>query len=179
MSNTKKAQPKTLDTIIAEASPAEQIVHVCVAGKLVAEHQELERELRLAQDDDLARSAKLSQTSRVREIARRIQRVEAQMREHTHLFRFRALSPRAWSDLLAAHPPRDGKREGFNIDTFPAAAISACCVEPEGMSDPEAVDRLLAVLSPAQQSEMFEAAWNVNNRSPKALTSLADRKSVV
>lgn len=170
-SSRKPKGPVSLDDIIAASSPAEQLVSVCVAGSMVAEHQRLEAELERAQAADVT-DGRLGAVSQAPKLAKQISDLQARMREHTYTFRFRALTPKAWSDLVAKHPDPDGKRL-FNIDTFPQAAIGACCVEPEGMDDPERLGKLLEVLSPAQQSDLFDGAWNANQTAPKELTSYA------
>ena len=92
------------------------------------------------------------------------------MKARTFAFRFRALSPKAWSDLLAAHPSKD-KTKIFEANTFPDAAIRACCVEPAGLDDDARFAALLSQLSVAQQSDLFDGAWAVNTSAPKGLSS--------
>ncbi|MGH9003943.1 MAG: hypothetical protein ACRDYV_12520, partial [Acidimicrobiia bacterium] len=140
------------------------VVPVCVAGGLYADYQMLEQELQAAQEADLSHG-KLGGASTARGVARRMEKVRAQMREHTYEFRFRALAPQAWSDLIAAHPAREGQRERINLDTFRPAAVAACCVSPEGMGEQGAIDRLFAVLNQAQQLDLFAGAWDVNEES--------------
>ena len=166
----KKNTP-SLDDIIADASPVERVVSVCVAGKLVSEHQELEEQLERAQNADMS-AARLGGTNNgnTTELARKIRDLEDRMRASTYTFRFQAKTPEEWSNLIAAHPDKDGNKL-FNTETFPSAAIAACCVEPEGMNDPAKVARLMEVLSPAQQADLFDGAWEVNTNSPKELTS--------
>lgn len=166
---TAKKSP-SLGDIIAAATPAERVVTVCVAGALIAEHQELERELEAAQRADTR--VRLGQAPTAPKIAQRIEKLQERMREHTYLFRFRSLTPKRWADLLAEHPDPDGKR-AFNVDTFPPAAIAACCVEPEGMGDRAQLDKLLDIVSPAQMNELFNGAWDVNTTAPKEATSYA------
>lgn len=154
----------TIDDVIAKATPVERIVPVCVAGKLAGEYEQLKVEL-----DRASGAARLGGGPAV-EITKRLVALEAEMREATYNFRFRALSARAWSDLIAAHPDKGGKRL-FNVDTFPPAAIAACCVEPAGLDDPDKVAALLASLSTAQQGDLFDGAWEVNTSAPKGMNS--------
>ncbi len=160
----------SLDDIIGAATPAERLVEVCVAGALVAEHQQLERELEQARQAD-AVTGRLGRST-AKDLAEKIQDVERRMREKTYPFRFRAVSPKVWSDLLAAHPDPAGKRS-WNSVTFVPAAIAASCVEPDGMSDPEKVGKLLEVLSPGQQDELFVAAFEANTQAPTVPFSYA------
>ena len=163
-------KPPSLEDIIASATPAERVVSVCVAGALIAEHQQLEHELDRAQRADTR--TRLGQASAAPKIAQQIEQLQERMRAQTYAFRFRAVESKVWSDLVAAHPDPAGKKI-FNVETFPPAAISACCVEPDGMHDPERVAGLLKVLNPAQQDELFNGAWDVNTTAPKEMTSYA------
>lgn len=160
MSNTT-----LLDEVIANASRVERVVPVCVSGGLVAEHQKVSAELEEAQVNPMRLG-----DNRLQKLQERLSEIEQEMRGYTYEFRFRALSAKGWSDLMAAHPDPEGQRV-FNVETFPKAAISACAVEPEGMDDPEKVQQLLDILSPAQQGELFDGAWEANTDSPKGLTS--------
>lgn len=166
MSSTPR-EAATLENIIANTSPVERIVRICVAGRLVAEHQRLEAELEAARRADHGR---LGGSAAVQRLAQQILDVQDQMRQHTYAFRFRALHPKAWSDLIAEHPDPDKK---LLVDpvSFPAAAIAACCVEPVGMDDPAKLEKLLGKLSHAQTQELFDGAWEVNTTAPKELTS--------
>src|SRR5690606_3041505 len=138
----------SLDDVLAAASPVERVVSVCVAGKLIGEYEHLKTKMERG-FQSLGGNAKLR--DQLAELERKIDAA-------TYDFRFRALSPKAWSDLVAQHPDKSGNKL-FNIETFPTAAIAACCVEPEGMDDPEKVAALLDKLSTAQQAELFDAAW--------------------
>lgn len=158
---------KNVKDILAKAKPAERTVRICVAGDVSGEHERLSAEL-----EDMARNA-VVQDNRLGskkddaqlELARRIQELEAEMEEATYPFTFRALPSKEWSDLLAAHG--DPKKERlFNPDTFVPAAIAACCIDPEGMDDPEQAAALFDALSAGQQGELFEAAWEVNQAGP-------------
>jgi hypothetical protein len=165
----------SVDDILSnpDASPVERVVSVCVAGKLVSEHQELEVELERAQDADMRTGARLSGTSdggNTTELARKIRDLEERMRSATYTFRFRAVTPEEWSNLITAHPDDDEKRL-FDPETFPPAAIAKCCYEPAGMNDPAKVAELMQLLSPAQQADLFDGAWEVNTSAPKELNS--------
>lgn len=157
-----------LDEVISKASRVERIVPVCVAGHLVAEHQQVSAEL---QDAALS-PGRMGDTTQSR-LRERLVDIEKEMKKYTYEFRFRAMSAKEWSDLLVAHPDPDGQR-AFNVDTFPTAAISACAIEPEGMDNPEKVQQLMDILSPAQQGDLFDGAWEVNTDSPKGQSWLTE-----
>ena len=172
MAATTKPKKKVAD-VLRKATLATRTVSICVAGELAGEHEDLVAELEkltIAAATAPARLGGNGKDPAAVAVAERIQVVEAEMAEATYDFRFRALSSKAWSDLLAAHP--DPKRERmFAPDTFVPAAIAACCVDPEGMDDPEQAAALFESLSAGQQDELFSAAWEVNQTGPKGQTS--------
>lgn len=158
----------SLDKILSDTTAVEMVVSLCVAGKLVAEHQVLQDQLAKLPKE----SERLSGSARERKrIAEEIHLVEEMMSESTYDFTFRSISPKRYSDLVAKHPDKTGKTM-WNPFTFPPALIAACCISPEGMDDPERLQELLDKLSAAQQQELLQAAWAVNNSSPKELISL-------
>lgn len=173
MSDDKKKV--SLDDILADASPVEHVVNVCVAGKLVAEYQQLEAELERTQAADPMdrRLGSSGPDGNATAIAQKMRDLAEKMREATYAFRFRALSPKAWSDLVAKHPDKSSSKRLFDPETFPPAAIAACCIEPEGMDDPEKVAALMEKLSVAQQADLFDGAWEVNTSAPKEMNSSA------
>lgn len=167
MSNTRKAtekKPTTLDDILGQVQRAERVVPICVRGDLMARHQELEMEAVAAEDDDLNQS-RLGSEAKAPKVAKRIKDLEAEMRKYTYDFRFRAIRPKEWSDLIAKHPDPKGQLR-VDLETFRPVAIAACCVEPDGMGDVEAVKGLLEELQAGQVDELFDAAWGVNQQTP-------------
>lgn len=157
----------TIDDVIAAASPVEKVVSICVAGKLHAEHERLSEEL-----ENLPTTGRLGGSPKVKELRDAIGQLEAEMAKRTFEFRFRALSPKAWSDLVAEHPDKT-KKLAFDPESLRPAAIAACCVEPAGMDDVVKVQALLDSLTTAQQSQLFDAAWDVNYTAPKGQSSSA------
>lgn len=166
------AEDATLDDILADASPVERVVPICVAGALVAEFEMLEQELIRSERENAGRLG----NGRPAEIARQMDELRERMRAKTYNFRFRALPAKQWSDLLAKHPdkPKPGQQQRIcNMETFVPAAIAACCVSPAGMNDPEKAAALFEKLNDGQQEELFSAAWEVNSKAPKEPTSFA------
>lgn len=158
--------------VTAKATALTKTVRICVAGELSGEHERLNAELEAALRDTAVTDARLggSKDAAQVELAERIRELESEMDDSTFAFKFRAVKSKAWSDLLAEHP--DPKRERlFNAETFIPAAIAACCIEPEGFDDPEAVAELFDALSAGQQGELFEAAWEVNQGGPLGVKS--------
>lgn len=150
------------DKIVAEASRPECSVTLCTAGTLNARLQDLERQLA---DEHQKVSTSLADGARRRELAVEVESVVAEMRAHEHTFTFRALPHKAWSDLTAAHKPRDGKNEIVNFETFPAACIVASLIQvddDEVTIDLDDVEKLFTVLNEGQIDQLFNAAWEAN-----------------
>lgn len=87
--------------------------------------------------------------------------VEGRMREHTVLFRFRAVSKAEHKRALLVNPPRKGnevdEKLGYNLDAVETFYVRTGCVEPE-MTD-EDWDDLEPVLTPYVW-EQFVSACN-------------------
>lgn len=168
MSTARKTPAKSfhLDDVLKKASPVERTVMVCVSGALAGEYEALK-----AQDEGAPRPSRRLGSTDVEYDARRARLVELEqeMSDATFPFVFRALSSKAWSDLLNKHPDPGGKKL-FNSETFPAAAIAACCVSPEGMDDPVKVEQFMESLSSSQEGDLFDGAWEANMRAPKGMT---------
>lgn len=128
-----------LDTLRA-ATPARTTVTMCVDGSLQAEWENVQEELA---DVDV-NSGSLAKTA-VGEIADRMDEVRARVLASEVTFTFERLGP--WDEiaLRADHPPRDtnpiDRLRGFNVETYYAALIRACCtsVTKRGSDDPEPV----------------------------------------
>lgn len=149
----------TMADVLKAARPVERSVTVCVAGDLNVQIEDQERILRdIATDPHRSLAASPEETA----AAEQIELLRQQMHDHEVTFTFRALSSRAWSDLMAAHPAREGKEEGFDLDTLPAALLAASCIEPTMTS--EDADALANVLNNAQFGQLFDTAWRCSNR---------------
>lgn len=151
-----------LDKIVAESSRPECSVTLCTAGTLNARLQHLERELG---DEHAKVITSMAEGGRRHELATEIESVLAEMRAHEHTFTFRGLAHKAWSDLTAAHEPRDKKNEAVNLETFPAACIAASLIKVDGDDatvDIAEVETLFDVLNEGQVDQLFNAAWEAN-----------------
>lgn len=155
----------SFDDILSSAKLPEDSVPICLRGDLQLRHDQLEEQLVEAEEADKENS--LAAGGQARKIAAEIDALEAEMREHTHRFAFRALPSRQYRDLVEQHPPREGHKEdpiwGANTATFPHALIAACCIDPV-MSE-EQVEQLCEVLTDGQALTLFGCAWGVN-RAP-------------
>lgn len=165
------------DDILASAKLPEDAVEICLRGDLQRRHEDLERDLQAAREAD-DRASSLAEGGQARKVAEEIQRVEAEMREHTHPFAFRALPSREYRELVQEHPPREGDQYdalyGANMLTFPSVLISRCCIDPP--MTVEQVEQLCDVLTDGQQTELFLCAARVNRDQvdvPKSVAASA------
>ncbi|HET7407965.1 MAG TPA: hypothetical protein VFJ21_12635 [Mycobacteriales bacterium] len=149
-----------LATISEKVTPVETTVSLCVDGALFAEHERLEAELDALMSGP--NSATLGGGDPVSEAAKKVQAVEKKMRGRTYDFAFRHVP--TWQALLDEHGPREGKEriERFNPETFPAAAVSASCVSPEGMGDAETFAAFWDKLNRGQRARLFDGAYRAN-----------------
>jgi len=146
-----------IESILRMARPKERVVHVCLRGDLVAEHDELERQIR---DADTAPGERaLADGGSPRALAGRVQAVEAEMRAASAPFRFRAL-PRSRWDALRKRFEDESANSGYNLEALAGPLVAASCVAPV-MTEAQ-VDALREVISHGQFQELFGAAWDVN-----------------
>lgn len=159
----------TFEEIQARASRPEDIVPVCMAGKLVAEHEKLERQLAELKEDP---AAGIEGDDRG-ELAEQIQALEEQMKADTYPFRLRALKRPAFKALLAASPPRrteDGeiderdRARGFDIDVLYDKLVPLSIIDPQ--LDDAAMRKLVDEdLTDGQFIELGNMAYFLNRGS--------------
>jgi len=107
-------------------------VPFCLDGDLKAAHEAAEAEFNAERDRALA-DGRLN--SPAKGLAQKVADVEAEMKASTVDFLMRGLKRSAWTDLVAAHAPREGnaldKSYGFNVEALMGEAIPACIVGVE------------------------------------------------
>jgi hypothetical protein len=150
----------SIDDILGQLKLPERVYNLGPRADLQAEWEQAEQDL--AKAEAQARDSLAGLGAAGKATAKRIQELEEQMAEHTVAVKLRALPHKAWSDLLAKHPPReDHAGDGaFNSDTFGVGLLAACAVDPV-MTDEQAgalVDRL----SSGQWNELFSVLWGLN-----------------
>ena len=150
--------------ILAGAKLPERSVELCLRGDLVAQLQDLQRDLIEAERQPS--NASLDDLGTPHRIAEQIQALQHEMAEHSITVLVRALPRRQWSKLVAAHPPRPDEKAdaplGVNVETYFDALIRACMVDPVFDDDDWAA--LDEALSDAQWQALTAAAWAVNAR---------------
>lgn len=151
--------------MLADARLPERSMPVCLRGDLVAEFEELDRQLTEAQRN----TSTSIEDSGAAGIAERIEALRVEMREHTYTFRLRALPKKRYRELKAEHPPRkddDGavrdedRLMDANMDALQEPLLRACLVDPV-LDDAEWAD-LVDKLTDRQYSDLVGTAIYVN-----------------
>jgi hypothetical protein len=141
-------------------------VPIVMDGDLVAEFEELERQLAEALQKPASDS--LEDGSSAQAIAELIEQLREQMKESTHVFVIKALLGKDYRELKALHPPRQGEDGdildedrflGANVETFLVPLLKACCADP--VIDDE-VWAEIENLSDRQYDELINTAITVN-----------------
>lgn len=161
--------PNDVSAIIAGAKRPERTLELCLRADLVADLEDAQRRLRVEKDRP---RESLADGGNVDELKAEVERIKADARQHTIVFRFRALNRFQMQQMMAKYPPRDGndldKRMGYNVDAVTYWMVRDCCYEP-GLSDAE-WDTLLGaedevgngVLSPAQWQRLDNVVSELN-----------------
>jgi hypothetical protein len=147
-----------IDQIIDAYEPMERTVRVCLKGSLVAEFEDLERQLRDASRDQV----RMSEPAEAVTIAKRMAELREQMLASSAVFRFRSID-RKYSELTAAYHIGDedqSKRDGVG---FAAALIVASCVSPKLTL--EQLGQLSDKVSDAQYQQLYDTALACNRSS--------------
>lgn len=150
----------TIAALLKQVKPAQASVRLCLRGDLLGEVDLIKDEL--AQYDGWKPDA-LSDADPRKQLTERLALLEGQMREASATFTFASVGDKAWSDLLAAHPPREGKEETFDPTSFPIAAIAASSVAPKMTADD--VRELFDVFNLSQRNTIFNATFAANVRA--------------
>jgi len=157
----------SIDDILAEATPRERTVSVCIRGDLAGEAERLADELARVSED--WQPSDLTEEHPGRALAAQLKEVRDKARKAEVPFSLRYIGDKAYSDLLAAHPPTSDN-EAFG-ESFIKALIAASCVDPV-MTEDQAAE-LFEKLNQGEIKKLFDAAWDVHNSSELIPFSLA------
>lgn len=165
----KKKPKQSLEQLLATAQRPEKSIPICLRANLQAEYEKLDQQLQEAQT---ARRGMLTGGADGPGIAARMAEVREEMQDALVQFRLRALSPKQFRKILAAHPSTDGKKL-FNDETFGPALVKATTVDVcaadgavRSLTDAE-WDSLIGddgSLSPGQQDKLQDGAWVLNKQ---------------
>ncbi|MEV0382423.1 hypothetical protein [Nonomuraea sp. NPDC050643] len=150
----------SIDDLLGRIRLPERTWNLCTRADLQGEWEQAEQQL--ARAEVQSRDSLAGNSSEVRQIASHIQDLEAEMAEHTVPLKLRAVTHKAWSDLLAKHPPREGNADdgAFNSLTFGVGLLASCAVDP-AMSEDQA-GKLVDSLSHGQWNDLFTTLWGLN-----------------
>jgi hypothetical protein len=159
-----------VDALIMGARAAEDTYTVCTRADLLAEFGKLDQDLRTALKARIADPR--IEGAGTADISARAQDLQEQIRASTVEFRLRALAPKRWQALVAAHPPRQTDAGGVheddhmnvNNETFFPVLIRASVVTPKLQDETwEALlDQDGERLSNAQYQAWANKCWNLN-----------------
>lgn len=150
------------------------VVNVVTNLDLLAEHQaaldELERLNRVQSAADRMNSP---YSKEIRDLAKKVQELEAQMSDSTVCVKLKALKRTQYAEVVANHPPREDNdvdnAYGVNIDTFGDELIPLSIVGAWNKATGEKVDftsddwaEEADEFTDAQYSEFVSAVLNIN-----------------
>ena len=153
-------------TLLAAAKLPERTVPICLRGDLVAEFEDLERQL----NEALRVPSNSAEGDGSGPIAERMEELREEMRQHTYQFRLRAMKRPRWHAFCAEHPPRKGddgeilpidRVRLVNIETFFPALVRESVVDPT-LDESEWALLLDEALTDHQFGELAQAAWDLN-----------------
>lgn len=151
-----------IDAALAAAALPETTVELCLRGDLVAQVDDLERQLR----DLKTNTSTMANLGAARKLAERIEEHRAAMVAASVVFTVRGLTRDAWTRLVAACPPRDGdatdRSLGYNQETFWPALLRASVITPALTG--EQWDKLTGALSAGQYDQLVNACLQVSRR---------------
>lgn len=156
---------RSIEDVLGAIKVPVRSVSICLNGDLRAEHDDLARELeRLRQEKP---TGKMAEGQAAREVAERIQQVEAEMRESETVFKFRGLSKNAIRRLFEKFPPPEPNPDNlrWNIHEGASALLAESAVEPT-MTVQQA-DQLADSVDDGVWTELVNAAWVASTGSTR------------
>lgn len=150
----------SIEEILARAKPRAEVATICLAGDLRVEHTRLSAELEQLQTRAVGRKM-TDGSGEMLTVAGRIQELEAEMAKAMQEFRFNGISEADLDALRDRFPPREGKREAWNVVAAGPALVAACGVEP-AMTEAQA-ESLRKSLAQGDWDTLVEAAWSATS----------------
>lgn len=155
-----------------EATPRRARVPVCFDGDLLSRLEDAKARV--------AEGIKMLGDEEALEARAEVTKLEAAVKEQTHVFVFQSIGWGKWRDLVSKHPPRPDADEVFSraiemkllpigfddLETdetaFVPAVLCATCVEP-GIPTPKDAMRLLESVPTGIVSRIWEGILKVNH----------------
>lgn len=156
----------TLDDVLGAYKVPRASIPLVTRADLFAETQRLTEEYdqidRIVKFEDEDGAANTPNLKRRNEIWEELQKLQTEIAETSINLEFKAMGNAEWRVLLGSHPPvtEDDQEVGFNVETFPVAAIAACAAEPT--MTPGEAERLLQILPHGEISRIMECIATLN-----------------
>lgn len=162
----------TIDDLLAEITAREKTVKILLRQDMLAEHARLDAELVEVLNTD----AEENRDPLGPALAQRLVDYEEEIEAAKRAFLFRAVGKKPWADLLAQHPPTKEQTNAVkeqtggrghldhNPETFPIAAITASCIDVDGLGKPseEQVTKLVEKMTIGQFDKLWAACLDAN-----------------
>lgn len=174
MEDQKLKRPPTFDHLMSSKKPNTRKLFLPLDSEIAERYDEVKNRRDVAKIRYEAR--KDPQTAEeFAQAQAAFDQVEADLRENSVLFTFKAIGRKNYEKLVSKHPPTNKQKEEvedaggdpklvfWNTDTFPPALIAASCVSPE--MTPEQAKVLWEDdenWNSAELSEIFNAALMAN-----------------
>jgi hypothetical protein len=142
----------SIDDIIDATFAREDVVRICLDGRLLGRHTELCRRL----DDLEGPVLGLPDAGEARRVAEEIRAVEEQIEASKVAFRFGGITSYEF-DRIQKRFPREEGRSGWDVTAGAPALIAACAIAPK-MTEEQAT-ALLGKLNDGAATDLFNAAW--------------------
>lgn len=175
--------PKSKSTkeLLKAAKLPERSISICLRGDLIADIQELERELEAmvkAEAGDRRMSSKSGQQAKAEEIEAK----RAEMAGSSLDMRLRALTASSWREMVRKYPPAKDDKQNLGVDLLPfmGEAIPASVIAPDDM-DAEDWETFNDNVPAPEISRLMSAVWELNTEGvdiPKSLiASVVNRRN--
>lgn len=160
-----------IEELLAEATPQEEALPLCLRGDLRAQWEELDRDFAAAS----RQAVSLGEPSPAKVIAQRMQELRGEIEAATVQFRLRAVPPRQWSAFRDTRPLKGDDQSDEDWENvwhgWICQVVALSCVDP--VMTPEQADRLSAKLSNRQWVDLTNTAWRLNEERERVPFSAA------
>lgn len=169
-----QAKPLTFDYLRSKKKPVTTTVPICMDSEVADRYARLQIRVELKRTQ-LAMDPNDRELRReVEDLQAQFEQAEAEVEKLTVRFKFKSLGRQAYDDLIKMHPPTkaqiaEAKEKGYatqqwNIETFPMALITVCCIEPD-LTDENVKEMFTSDdWNEAELTMLWEAALNVNSQ---------------
>lgn len=156
---------KSTKELLKSARLPERSVSICVRGDIVADIEELNRQLGEAVSEGRA-NGRLSSKSPAKRVAEKIEALQDEMRDATITLRLRARKRHEWREWELANPPRDNVPEdekvGFDFDAWVEHGIKWCAIDHD--LDDEDWENLLENAAPQDLLNAALVAYSLHGQ---------------